>query len=129
MFENKKHKNKIIQIRTANPSSAAGWCCRTEHPLVLSTINQGLQFAVKTPLFNSVLKSAQILEEDIASLLSKRAIWIVLLGDSHRSFYSWYFVIPKKVGGLCPILDLWNLKKKKKHPRKYKFKMPMLSII
>lgn len=110
MFE--KHKNKIIQIRTTIPSFAAGWCCCTEHPLVLSTINQGycLQFAVKTPLFNSVLKSAQLLEEEIASLLSKRAIRIVLLEDSHHSFYSRFFVIPKRVEG-CPILDLWNLKK------------------
>ncbi|KAL0151550.1 hypothetical protein M9458_053132 [Cirrhinus mrigala] len=66
-------------------------------------------------------KSALVLEEEIASLLRKRAIRVVPPEDSHQGFYSRYFVIPKRGGGLRPILDLRILNK---HLRKYKFKMP-----
>ncbi len=110
-------------------SAHAESCACAVHPWVLSSIMRGycVQFAVKPPVFNSVLKSAaegesaQVLEEEIASLLKKRAVRVVLLEDSHHVFYSWYFVIPKRGGGLRPILDLRLLKK---HHSKYKFKMP-----
>lgn len=46
------------------------------------------------------------LDEEIASLLNKRAIWVGPPEDSHHSFYSRYIVIPKRGGALCPILDL-----------------------
>ncbi len=110
-------------------SAHAESCACAVHPWVLSSIMWGycLQFAIKPPVFNSVLKSAaegesaQVLEEEIASLLKKRAVRVVLLEDSHHVFYSRYFVIPKRGGGLRPILDLRLLKK---HHSKYKFKMP-----
>lgn len=62
-------------------------------------------------------ESAQILKEEI---------WVVPPEDSHHSFYSQYFVIPKRGGGLCPILDLGNLNK---HLRKYKFQMLTLKML
>ncbi|KAI2661669.1 enzymatic polyprotein [Labeo rohita] len=113
---------------------AESWRAFAVHPWVLSTIMRGyqLQFAVKPPVFNSVLmsaaegKSAQVLEEEIASLLRKRAIRVVPPEDSHQGFYSRYFVIPKRGGGLRPILDLWILNK---HLRKYKFKMPTFKTL
>ncbi|XP_050958769.1 LOW QUALITY PROTEIN: uncharacterized protein LOC127160164 [Labeo rohita] len=113
---------------------AESWRACAVHPWVLSTIMRGyrLQFAVKPPVFNSVLmsaaegKSAQVLEEEIASLLRKRAIRVVPPEDSHQGFYSRYFVIPKRGGGLRPILDLRILNK---HLRKYKFKMPTFKTL
>lgn len=46
--------------------------------------------------------------------------------ESQTGFYSHYFVIPKRVGGLRPVLDLRVLKK---HLRKYKFKMLSLRTL
>ncbi len=63
-------------------------------------------------------ESAQILEE-ITSLLSERVIRVVPREDTQHGFYSRYFVIPIRCGGLRPILDLRNLNK---HLRKDKFK-------
>ncbi|XP_073677299.1 uncharacterized protein [Garra rufa] len=113
---------------------AESWRACAVHPWVLSTIIRGyrLQFAVKPPVFNSVLmstaegNSAQVLEEEIASLLKKRAVRIVPPEDSHQGFYSRYFLIPKRGGGLRPILDLRILNK---HLRKYNFKMPTFKTL
>ncbi len=42
------------------------------------------------------------------------------MGETQRGYYSRYFLIPKKDGGLLPILDLCALNR---HLRKYKFRM------
>ncbi len=49
-----------------------------------------------------------------------RAVCVVPPYLSRQGFYSWYFLVPKKDGGLCPILDLRVLNK---HLRKYNFRM------
>nr|XP_055040043.1 uncharacterized protein LOC129427314 [Misgurnus anguillicaudatus] len=113
---------------------SANWRACAVHPWVLSTIKRGyrLQFAVKPPRFSKILMStaegasAQVLEEEINSLLSKRAIRVVPPEHSHQGFYSRYFLIPKRGGGLRPILDLRSLNK---HLRTYKFKMLTLKTL
>ncbi|KAL1268395.1 hypothetical protein QQF64_033758 [Cirrhinus molitorella] len=124
-----ENRNKLenLNIKAAAPDGAATpsvsescsgllsarverWRACAVHPWVLSTIKRGyrLQFAVKPPLFNSVLmstaegESALILEGEITSLLSKRAIRVVPPEDSHHGFYSRYFVIPKRGGVSVP---------------------------
>ncbi|KAL0199690.1 hypothetical protein M9458_002877, partial [Cirrhinus mrigala] len=104
------------------------WRECSPHPWVLATVTRGyrLQFAVKPPPFNGVMASvangdsARVLEAEISSLLEKRAIRRVPVGETQRGYYSRYFLIPKKDGGLRPILDL---RAPNKHLRKYKFKM------
>lgn len=91
----------------------------------------GLQASVcfDSPPFQGIIhsqaqgESACILQEEIHSLLEKRAICIVPSDQSWSGFYSRYFLVPKRrVGGhgLCPILDLRALNE---FLRKYKFRM------
>lgn len=95
---------------------------------VLATISQGyrLQFTTKPPPSNGVVQSvatgesAVVLKDEISSLLRKRAIRMVPEAESHHRFYSRYFLIPKRGGGLRPILDLRILNKRL---RRYKFRM------
>lgn len=46
-----------------------------------------------------------VLREEINSLLTKCAIRMVPQADAQSGFYSCYFVVPKRDGGLLP-LDL-----------------------
>ncbi len=93
---------------------------------------QGLQFAVKPPVFNGGVisvaqgEAAQVLEEEISSLMRKGVIRVIPTRESHIGFYFRYFVIPKIGGGLRPILDSRVLNK---HLRKYKFKMLSLRTL
>ncbi len=63
------------------------------------------------PKFSGVLESvlaarnAPVLCEEIAVLLAKDAIEPVPPAEMRQGFYSPYFIIPKKGGGLRPILD------------------------
>ncbi len=71
-----------------------------------------IQFARRPPKFNSVLetsvavRNAPVLREEIAVLLAKDAIEPVPPAEMRQGFYSPYFIVPKKGGGLRPILDL-----------------------
>ncbi len=64
------------------------------------------------PKFNGVLetlvavRNAPVLREEIAVLLAKDAIEPVPPAKRRQGFYSPYFIVPKKRGGLRPILDL-----------------------
>ncbi len=61
--------------------------------------------------FNGVLMStvwernASVLWEEIQNILAKRAVEAVPLKECESGFYSRYFLVPKKDGGLRPILD------------------------
>ncbi len=80
----------------------------------MATIRRGytLQFARRPPHFHGVLtttvcsEDAQVLHEEGMNLLEKGAIEIVPPAQSESGFYSRYFLVPKKEGGLRPILDL-----------------------
>lgn len=91
---------------------------------------------MKPTVFNGILasiangNSARMLELEISHLLSKGAIRVIPVEDSHFSFYSLYFLVPVKERegewGVRPILDLWVLNS---HVRKIKFRMLMLNVI
>ncbi|MGL5566210.1 MAG: reverse transcriptase domain-containing protein [Plesiomonas sp.] len=61
-----------------------------------------------------------VLREEIRTLLGKEAIQVVPRERMEEGFYNRYFLLPKKSGGLRPILDLRQLNK---HLRCYRFKM------
>ncbi|KAI2654497.1 ORF V: Enzymatic polyprotein [Labeo rohita] len=81
---------------------------------LLRTIRLGyaIQFARRPPKFRGVLatsvrgSSATVLRAEIAVLLAKGAIETVPSAEMRKGFYSPYFIVPKKGGGLRPILDL-----------------------
>ncbi|KAL0151374.1 hypothetical protein M9458_053368, partial [Cirrhinus mrigala] len=86
-----------------NPSC---WLLRT---IRLSYV---IQFARRPPKFRGVLatsvrgSSTAVLRAEITVLLAKDAIETVPSAEMKKGFYSPYFIVPKKGGGLRPILDL-----------------------
>ncbi len=52
------------------------------------------------------VRDALVLCEEIAVLLAKDAIESVPPAEMRQGFYSPYVIVPKKDGGLRPILDL-----------------------
>ncbi|KAL0148432.1 hypothetical protein M9458_056242 [Cirrhinus mrigala] len=81
---------------------------------LLRTIRLGyaIQFARRPPKFRGVLTTSvqgpntAVLRAEIAVLLAKGAIETVPSAEMKKGFYSPYFIVPKKGGGLRPILDL-----------------------
>ncbi len=75
-------------------------------------LGYAIQFARRPPKFNGVLetsvavRNAPVLREEIAVLLAKDAIEPVPPTEMRQGFYSPYFIVPKKGGGLRPILHL-----------------------
>ncbi len=55
------------------------------------------------------LEQALVMEQEVETLLRKEAIEVVLPHDTESGFHSRYFIVPKKDGGLRPILDLRRL--------------------
>ncbi|MGL4249587.1 MAG: reverse transcriptase domain-containing protein, partial [Aeromonas sp.] len=87
-------------------------------PWVVRTITSGytLQFCRNPPRFNGVLQTvvnsasqASVLRQELSSLLLKGAIEEIPPTDVEQGFFSRYFLVPKKGGGLRPILDLRRL--------------------
>lgn len=84
---------------------------------VLFTVKHGykIQFCARPPRFNGIApiivkpEQALVMEQEVLALLVKGAIERVLPLDRESGFYSRYFIVPKKDGGLRPILDLRNL--------------------
>ena len=97
-------------------------------PWVLRTIAKGykLQFSSTPPLGNKVIfshasgEAAEILQAEITSLLQKNAIREVQKDECRLGFYSRYFLVKKKGGGVRPILDLRALNK---YMKTFRFKM------
>lgn len=101
---------------------------------VLLTIERGyrIQFASRPSRFNGVLhtlvkpEQALVMEQKVDSLLRKGAIEQIPPLDIESGFYSRYFIVPKKDGGLRPILDLRELNRS---VQTLKFKMLTISNI
>ncbi|XP_048024136.1 LOW QUALITY PROTEIN: uncharacterized protein LOC125253920 [Megalobrama amblycephala] len=101
---------------------------------VLRTVEKGyaIQFGSRPPRFAGVLptvvgpEQALVMEQEVKTLLEKEAIEHVLPLDRENGFYSRYFIVPKKDGGLRPILDLRLLNQS---VMKLKFKMLTLRQI
>ncbi|KAL0148205.1 hypothetical protein M9458_056526, partial [Cirrhinus mrigala] len=81
---------------------------------VLHTVERGyrIQFGSPPPLFYGVLptlvgpEQALVMEQEVNTLLRKEAIEVFPPDNRESGFYSRYFIVPKKDGGLRPILDL-----------------------
>ncbi len=81
---------------------------------LLQTIRLGyaIQFARRPPKFRGIRftsvkpADAPVLHAEIAVLLAKDAIEPVPPADMRSGLFSPYFIVPKKGGGLRPILDL-----------------------
>ncbi|KAL0187989.1 hypothetical protein M9458_015088, partial [Cirrhinus mrigala] len=75
-------------------------------------VGYAIQFARRPPKFRGVLTTSvqgpntAVLRAEIAVLLAKGAIETVPSAEMKKGFYSPYFIVPKKGGGLRPILDL-----------------------
>jgi len=101
---------------------------------VLNTIKNGyaIQFRTRPPRFRGVLptlvgpEQALVLEQEVKTLLLKGAIERVPPPSRELGYYSRYFIVPKKDGGLRPILDLRLLNRT---VGKLKFKMLTLKQI
>ncbi len=98
----------------------------------LRTIRSGytLKFGRNPPRFDGVhltvvnsASKASFLQQELSSLLQKEAIEEVPQSDGERGFFSRYFLVPKRDGGLRPILDLRRL-----NFSLYKGKFKMLTI-
>ncbi len=85
---------------------------------VLRTIRTSytLQFGKNPPCFDGVhltvvnsAAKASVLQQELSSLLQKGAIEEVPQSEVERGFFSRYFLVPKRDGGLRPILDLRRL--------------------
>ena len=94
------------------------WEGAVSDPWVLATVSKGykIQFRRRPPPFSRVHMTivrdpaqAQILAEEILALLQKDAISRVAPDEQLAGFYSTYFLVPKKDGGIRPILDLRRL--------------------
>ncbi|KAL0147753.1 hypothetical protein M9458_056929, partial [Cirrhinus mrigala] len=87
--------------------SPSRWLIRTVR------LGYAIQFARRPPKFRGILftsvrsdMDASVLRAEIAVLLAKDAIEPVPPAEMKSGFYSPYFIVPKKSGGLRPILDL-----------------------
>lgn len=86
------------------------WRECSAHPWVLVTVTMGyrLQFTVKPPLFNWIIASVAngdsswVLEAEISSLLEKRAIRPVPVGESQKGYKSPLFSNSKERSGFAP---------------------------
>ncbi len=85
---------------------------------VLRTIRTGytLQLGRNPPRFDGVhltvvnsASKASVLQQELSSLLQKGAIEEVPQSEVEQGFFSRYFLVPKRDGGLRPILDLRRL--------------------
>ncbi|KAL0174316.1 hypothetical protein M9458_030284, partial [Cirrhinus mrigala] len=79
---------------------------------VLHTVEQGyrIQFGALLVFPTLVgLEQGLVMEQEVDTLLRKEAIEVFLPHHRDSGFYSRYFIVPKKDGGLRPILDLRQL--------------------
>ncbi|KAI2651129.1 hypothetical protein H4Q32_019152 [Labeo rohita] len=76
-------------------------------------LSYAIQFTRRPPRFRGILfpfvhsdTDASVLRAEIAVLLAKNVIEPIPPAEMQLGFYSPYFIVPKKSGGLRPILDL-----------------------
>ena len=109
------------------------WESITRDPWVLETIHLGysLEMQETPPGFRGIRSTitrsgASVLSEEVEGLCTKCAAVPVPPDQGWSGYYSSYFLVPKKDGGLRPIL---NLKQFNNCLRKVKFKMNTLESI
>ncbi len=138
-FQNAEHltspqQNEVSRLVPLSEKLAAWKLLPNISPWVQRTVESGyrIQFAFRPPRFNGVVSTsvkperAHLLTQELQTLLDKGAIERVPLPDRQSGYYSRYFLVPKKDGGLRPILDLRGLNR---YLRIYKFKMLTIKMI
>ena len=105
----------------------AFWEGTTSNKWVLEVVQKGYFLELLNPLpFNGLLPTkpprlfAIEMHVKVSDLLQKGAISVLPPNGTREGFYSTYFIVPKKSGGLRPIL---NLKSFNHCIRKVHFKM------
>ena len=126
-------------------------CCRPELPVagrlchflpfwksictdawVLNIIAHGYELdLLSVPTFQGIratraVRSAPVLSEEVSDMIAKGAVVPVPLDQEETGYYSTYFLVPKKDGGLRPIL---NLRYFNRHVQKLSFRMETLSSV
>ena len=109
------------------------WRTLTTDKWVLEVVAQGLSLEILSPPpFNGLVTTnpprrfVSAMAEEVADLLQKGAVKVVQPYGTMDGFYSTYFIVPKKSGGLRPIL---NLKRFNRFMRKQRFRMETLNTI
>ncbi len=97
-------------VKTSAPFREAGSVEATANisPWVERTVEKGyrIQFAYRPPCFNGVVSTSvkpervHLLTQELQALLDKGAIEHVPLPDRESGYYSRYFLVPKRMGGL-----------------------------
>ncbi len=128
------HQSEVSKLVPLSEKLAAWKLLPNISPWVERTVEKGyrIQFAYRPPRFNGVVSTSvkpervHLLTQELQALLDKGAIEHVPLPDRESGYYSRYFLVPKKDGGLRPILDLRGLNR---YLRSYKFKMLTIKMI
>jgi hypothetical protein len=94
-----------------------------EEGLHLKFVSKPPKSGIRTTNLLNIVHMSNILEE-VKKLLGKGAIELVPPGQESQGFYSTFFIVPKKDGGLRPIL---NLKPLNVYMEKSHFKMETLN--
>ncbi len=109
------------------------WKEFTTDPWVLSIVQNGYALSKAfVPSYGGIRgtpvisKSSDVLSEEIIGLRQKAAVILVPPGQEESGYYSTYFIVPKKDGGLRPIL---NLKRFNLCITKEKFSMLTLAMV
>lgn len=108
------------------------WREITQDQWILSVIEKGYHLElIRTPPITGLRRTrlrdgSEFLCEEVAELCAKYAVEPVPPGQVGQGFYSTYFVVPKKDGGLRPIL---NLKAFNHYMQVQKFKMETMHSI
>ncbi len=111
------HQSEVSKLVPFSEKLAAWKLLPNISPWVERTVEKGymIQFAFRPPRFNGVVSTSVkpervlLLTQELQALLDKGAIERVPLPDRESGYYSRYFLLPKKDGGLRPILDIHGL--------------------
>ncbi len=105
-----RHSDSSVALPSRMGASTRGIAVGSPHN------SNRLHFGKNPPRFDgvhlTVVNSAaktSVLQQELSSLLQKGAIEEVPQSEVERGFFSRYFLVPKRDGGLRPILDLRRL--------------------
>ncbi len=120
-----RHSASSVALHSRMGASTGGIAVGSPHNSnwLHSSVWEKLRFdGVHLTVVNSASK-ASVLQQELSSLLQKGAIEEIPQSEVERGFFSRYFLVPKRDGGLRPILDLRRL-----NFSLYKGKLKMLTM-